>query len=143
MPWKPRDCMDLAVVPSELMKTALFARSPRISPRSSTLVLGNRAVGGRSGCRRPFLAEVTRDVDGQRLDGNDRRPELERLALVRVGELIPAVVDAPVESDRVAHGIARAHAGMGERYGPEQDRAGEVVVARAPDRLAPRERDEL
>src|SRR5467141_2128766 len=43
MPWKPRDCMDLAVEPSELMKTPLSARSARSSPRSSTLLFGKYA----------------------------------------------------------------------------------------------------
>ena len=47
-------------------------------------------------------------------------PQLECLALVRVGELVPAVVEAAVEGDDAAQGIARAHAGVRERDGAEE-----------------------
>src|SRR5882672_8157401 len=90
-----------------------------------------------------LLAAVAGQDDRQRLDRVQRRAELHGLALVLVGELIPAVVDARDEADRVAQRPGRAHTGMRERYRAEKDGSGDIVVARARDHLGSRQRDEL
>src|SRR5436190_3257774 len=102
-------------------------------------------AGASAICRgtRDFLTAITGQGDRQRLDRVERRAELQSLAFVRVRELIPAIVDARNQADRIAQRPGRAHTCVGERYGTEQDRAGRVGIGRTPYYFTPLKRDEL
>src|SRR5262245_28603547 len=99
------------------------------------------AVG--AGDRAQLLAAVVGSGEAERLDRRGGDAELERLALVVVGRLIPAVVDAGDQADRVRGGEGAAHAGVGEGDRTEEQRARVVRVARAPDHFRAVQRGEL